>query len=68
MGILTFRREGCDDAAQIEIIDRVRLDGHAMLTSTVVGGRAALRFCTINPRTTLADIESSVARLIALGE
>jgi hypothetical protein len=35
-------------------------DGFALATSTVLDGRKALRLCTINPRTTEADIEQTL--------
>ena len=37
--------------------------GHAAVTSTRLGDRAALRLCTINPRTTESDIEQTLALL-----
>lgn len=41
-------------------------DGHTMVSSTTLGGRLALRLCTINPRTTRDDIASSIAKLESL--
>ena len=38
-------------------------DGYALLTSTELRGVVALRVCTINPRTSEADIMETVARL-----
>jgi hypothetical protein len=35
-------------------------DGFALATSTVLNGRTVLRLCTINPRTTEADIEQTL--------
>ena len=43
-------------------------DGHAMVSSTRLGGRVVLRLCTINPRTTPQDIESTIALLGRLGD
>ena len=37
-------------------------DGYAAPSSTVVDGRVALRLCTINPRTTFAEIEQTILR------
>jgi glutamate/tyrosine decarboxylase-like PLP-dependent enzyme len=37
--------------------------GFALITSTVLQGRTVLRTCTINPRTTEADIEETLDRL-----
>ncbi len=41
-------------------------DGFALATSTVLDGRTVLRMCTINPRTTEADVELTVERIDAL--
>jgi hypothetical protein len=38
-------------------------DGFAFLTSTTLKGKTALRLCTINPRTTEADIVQTINRL-----
>ena len=35
----------------------------ATLSSTVLGGRTALRLCTVNPRTTREDVEAALARV-----
>ena len=59
----------CPDPAPVHaaIIEALVADGHAMVTSTLLGGRSVLRLCTINPRTTLADIDSTLALLAELG-
>ena len=49
------------------IVEALVADGHAMVTSTLLGGRSVLRLCTINPRTTFADIDSTLALLATLG-
>jgi glutamate/tyrosine decarboxylase-like PLP-dependent enzyme len=69
LGIVCFRR--LRDGAGPEELDRINdelvraavADGYAAPSSTVLGGRTAIRFCTINPRTTFADIESTIDRL-----
>ncbi|MBL0939504.1 MAG: aminotransferase class V-fold PLP-dependent enzyme [Gemmatimonadaceae bacterium] len=69
MGIVTFRyaeaglSAGQVDAATARAVDRMRLDGHALIMSTMLGDRPALRMCTIHPSGTLGDVESSLARL-----
>jgi hypothetical protein len=40
--------------------------GFALATSTVLNGRTVLRLCTINPRTTEADVEGTIEWLDAL--
>lgn len=65
LAILTFRRTG-DDALTATLADRAVADGYAAPSSTVLRGRPALRLCTINPRTTDAEIDETIARLTAL--
>jgi glutamate/tyrosine decarboxylase-like PLP-dependent enzyme len=62
MAIVAFRF-GQDDALQTELVDLMLRDGFAFLTSTTLKGRAALRLCTINPRTTEQDIVQTIDRL-----
>lgn len=51
------------DAINAEVVRRLSKDGYAMVSSTVLDGRTCLRLCTINPRTTDADIAGTVERL-----
>ena len=54
LAIVCFRREGDDQTAlAAAMVD----DGFAAPSTTEVGGRVALRLCTINPRTTFEDVE-----------
>lgn len=43
-------------------------DGYAMVVTTILRGQKVLRFCTINPRTTEADIDATLAKLSILGK
>jgi glutamate/tyrosine decarboxylase-like PLP-dependent enzyme len=63
LAILTFRHVGLGEDGQLALIDRLRETGFALLTSTRVGGRNALRLCTINPRTTFEDVRGTIERL-----
>lgn len=63
MGIVCFRYEDADDAAHLRLVQSILKDGFALITSTVLQGRTVLRTCTINPRTTEADIEDTLDRL-----
>jgi glutamate/tyrosine decarboxylase-like PLP-dependent enzyme len=65
LAVVTFRRAG-DDALTAALAGRAVADGYAAPSSTVLRGRPALRLCTINPRTTDAEIDETVARLTAL--
>jgi glutamate/tyrosine decarboxylase-like PLP-dependent enzyme len=69
MGIVTFRYAA--DALTAEELNRLNgqlvqamiADGFAMISSTVLRGKQVLRMCTINPRTTEADIQDTLTRL-----
>ncbi len=69
LGIVAFRYlpdgTGREDPADLhaEIVKEVYREGFAMLSSTVLAGRPALRLCTINPRTTEDDIDRTLAHL-----
>src|SRR5437762_8909628 len=56
-------RFGKSDELQTQLVDEMMKDGYALLTSTELRGRACLRLCTINPRTTEEDIIETVRRL-----
>jgi glutamate/tyrosine decarboxylase-like PLP-dependent enzyme len=64
--VVTFRHAG-DDELQKRLVDRSMASGAMLLTSTMVGGRAALRLCTINPRTTERDVDAAIGLLERLG-
>ena len=69
MGVVTFRWKDVRlsaaelDAVTRETVDRMRADSYALVMSTALRGRLALRLCPINPLTTEAEIEETVARL-----
>ena len=65
LAIVCFRRDG-DDAHQTAIAEAMVRDGFAAPSTTVLGGRVALRLCTINPRTTFDDIERTIERMETL--
>lgn len=72
LGIVTFRyRSGLPearlDAVNRAIVERVIADGSFMISSTRIGGRTVLRMCTINPRTSEADLEATVTLLSRFG-
>lgn len=62
MAIVCFRF-GTADTVQTALVERMLADGYAFLTSTTLRGVTALRMCTINPRTTDADIVETIKRL-----
>ena len=63
LAIVCFRRTGHDDAQTDALARAAVADGYAAPSTTIVGGRTVLRLCTINPRTTEADIEHTIERL-----
>jgi glutamate/tyrosine decarboxylase-like PLP-dependent enzyme len=65
LSVFTFAPQDGDDAGRA-LVERILADGHAMLSSTRVGGRLALRFCVANHRTTDDDIHSTITRIRAL--
>jgi glutamate/tyrosine decarboxylase-like PLP-dependent enzyme len=58
-GIVTFRVRSTT-ADLRAICKRLMTDGVALLSTTEIRGRSVLRMCTINPRTTPADIDQTV--------
>ncbi|MEW6733715.1 MAG: aminotransferase class V-fold PLP-dependent enzyme [Acidobacteriota bacterium] len=69
LGIVSFRfvRDGASTdelkALNQRLISKTIEDGFAFISSTTLKGRTALRLCTINPRTTAADISATIQRL-----
>lgn len=69
MGVLTFRwRDDAKSDAEIDVIthrtvESMRADGYALVMSTTLRGRPALRICAINPATTDEDMIETIARL-----
>jgi aromatic-L-amino-acid/L-tryptophan decarboxylase len=66
LGIVTFRLAG--EASAVDertrgLVADLAPGGYAYISSTDVHGRIALRLCTDNPRTTLADVDGTIARL-----
>lgn len=50
------------------IQDRVVAEGTAMISSTRIRGRFALRFCILNHRTTRTDVDAVLDRIVELAE
>ena len=74
LAVVTFRltRDGLDDKAtdrmQRAVVDDLLDDGFAFVTSTELNGRTCLRFCTINPRITDADLAGTIERIVRFGD
>jgi glutamate/tyrosine decarboxylase-like PLP-dependent enzyme len=66
LAIVCFRRDG-DDALQTAIAEAMVAEGYAAPSTTELGGRVVLRLCTINPRTTFADVERTIAHMESHG-
>jgi aromatic-L-amino-acid decarboxylase len=67
LGIVTFAGRNATSADHAAAAAALTADGYAAVTTTVLQGRSVLRLCTINPRTTEADIAGTLDRLAALG-
>jgi aromatic-L-amino-acid/L-tryptophan decarboxylase len=69
LAIVTFRRTAPGlgdeelDALNDRMVAATVADGYAAPSTTLVGGRTVARLCTINPRTTDAEIRATIARL-----
>lgn len=74
LGVITFRyrqdglSEQALDALNSRISTELIMSGFAMLSPTVMSGRLVLRMCTINPRTTAADLEGTIRRMEDIAE
>jgi glutamate/tyrosine decarboxylase-like PLP-dependent enzyme len=74
MGVVTFRctppelGEEEMDRLQTRLVEAMKANGFAMVSSTVLRGRTVLRLCTINPRTSEADICETLAKLGRMGQ
>ncbi|HYO53942.1 hypothetical protein [Archangium sp.] len=66
-----FKREGLDDGAlnrvNEEMLLRLQESGLAVPSSTVLGGRFALRCCFVNHRTRFEDIDTLVESTVRTG-
>jgi len=73
LAIVTFRyrvpglADGDVDALQRTIAAETTRGGFAMLSTTELGGRAVLRLCTINPRTTDDDVRETIRLMARIG-
>jgi aromatic-L-amino-acid decarboxylase len=74
LGIVTFRaRRAGASPAELEALNArlpaaALVDGFAYLSSHRIHGITVLRLCTINPRTTRADVDRTIDRLAALAQ
>jgi glutamate/tyrosine decarboxylase-like PLP-dependent enzyme len=66
LGIVTFARVGASDEQHVRAAAELTEDGFAAVSTTTLRGRAVLRLCTINPRTTEADLDETLTRLADL--
>jgi glutamate/tyrosine decarboxylase-like PLP-dependent enzyme len=55
------------DRLNLALVEDLRATGRAMISSTRLNSRVALRFCFVNWRTTAADVEEVVQLLGSLG-
>lgn len=65
---VTCFRYAAGDAVNAEILQRLRRTTRTTPTSTVIGGRLAIRPCFITPSTQLADVDALVDHVITIGD
>ena len=63
LAVVCFRRRGHSDEQTDALVRAAIADGYAAPSTTVLDGRSVVRLCTINPRTTEADIAGTIDRL-----
>jgi aromatic-L-amino-acid/L-tryptophan decarboxylase len=75
MGVITFRwrGDGSMSAAEVDaltqrVVDRMRLDGYALVMSTALLGRPVLRLCPLHPGGRPEEIRETIARLTRFSE
>jgi glutamate/tyrosine decarboxylase-like PLP-dependent enzyme len=74
MGIITFRYQFRDEKSEKEdlfnhiLVSEILADRYALLSSTKLKGRIVLHLCTINPRTSLSEIDHILQRVERVGE
>lgn len=72
LGIVAFRHAPTglsaaeQDAHNLQLAETLNASGFAMLSTTTLRGRTALRLCPIHPETTEADLEATLERLATL--
>ena len=64
LSVVLFRRLGWSAAQYQAWSDRMLADGMTLTVPTMWAGETVLRFCIVNPRTTLDDIETIVGSLV----
>ena len=65
LSVVTFAHRDGEDVTRA-VAPLAMADGYAAVSATTVGGRPAVRMCTINPATTEADISATLDRLAVL--
>ncbi|MEV6236658.1 pyridoxal-dependent decarboxylase [Lentzea sp. NPDC051838] len=67
LGIVCLRHHRGADDLQAAICREINESGHTFLATTTVEGALALRLCTINPRTTRADLDQVLTTIADTG-
>ncbi|KOV78208.1 pyridoxal-dependent decarboxylase [Nocardia sp. NRRL S-836] len=67
LGIVCLRHRAGGDDVQAAICREINESGHTLVATTTVDGALALRLCTINPRTTEADLDRVLAAIERAG-
>ncbi|GGM88401.1 L-2,4-diaminobutyrate decarboxylase [Lentzea pudingi] len=67
LGIVCLRYRHGPDEVQTAICRTINDSGGTFIATTTVDGVLALRLCTINPRTTRADLDGVLTAIVAAG-
>ncbi|SES14331.1 hypothetical protein SAMN05216188_12320 [Lentzea xinjiangensis] len=67
LGIVCLRYRQGSDELQTMIGRTINESDRTFITTTTVDGVVALRLCTINPRTTRADLDRVLTAIVAAG-
>jgi L-2,4-diaminobutyrate decarboxylase len=63
LSVVMFRRPGWSERDYHDWSDRLLADGTAFVVPSAWAGEPVLRFCFVNPRTTMADVELILSTL-----
>ncbi|MFJ8961860.1 pyridoxal phosphate-dependent decarboxylase family protein [Lentzea sp. NPDC102401] len=67
LGIVCLRYRNGTNEVQDTICREINGSGHTLIATTTVEGALALRLCTINPRTTRADLDRVITAIVDAG-
>ena len=65
-----YKADTCEaqDALNVALVEALHVDGRVAPSLTIIGGRKAIRAAFVNHRTTVADVDALVDRLLELSD